>query len=101
MSSPHKVILTWTAPSTGSTVASYDVQRALANQTPLVFVSIANPEPTTTTFTDNGPFVEGQSYEYQVSSVNPAGESSPCPEVTVTIPFSVPASPTGLVATAS
>lgn len=98
----HKVVLTWTAPATGSTVSSYDVQRAPVTSGVVgAFTSIASPEPTTTTFTDNGPFVEGQSYEYQVSSVNPAGESSPCPEVTVTIPFSVPASPTALVATAS
>lgn len=95
----HSVKLTWNAPSAGSTVASYDVQRAVTNTTPLVYASIASPEPTATTYTDNGPFVEGQTYSYQVCSVNPSGESTPCPAVTARIPFSVPDAPTNLVAT--
>jgi hypothetical protein len=93
----HSVTLTWVAPTTG-TVVSYDVQRALVTGgTVGAYASIASPEPTTTTYTDVGPFVEGDTYSYQVCSVNSAGESSPCPSVTALIPFSVPGAPTGLV----
>lgn len=98
----HAVTLNWTAPATGGTVASYDVQRALVTDGVVgPFVSIANPEPVVTTYVDNSAAVqvEGAEFEYQVMSVNPAGESAPCPEVTVTIPFSKPGSPTNLVAT--
>lgn len=98
----HAVNLTWVAPVGGGTVVSYDVQRAPIVQGVIgQFASIANPEPASTAYTDNGPFVEGQQYEYQVRSVNSAGESAPCPEFTVTIPFSVPNAPTGLVGTAT
>lgn len=95
----HSVTLTWSAPAGGAAVATYDVQRALVTGGVVgAFASIANPEPSATTYIDLGPFVEGATYEYQVSSVNPAGESTPCPAVTATIPFSVPGTPTGLVA---
>lgn len=97
----HKVVLTWQAPATG-TVASYDVKRAPVTGGVIgAFASIANPEPTTTTYEDDGPFTEGAVLAYEVASVNPAGESAPCAAVTVTIPFSAPGVPTNLVATPS
>lgn len=97
----HKVVLTWQAPTTG-VVTSYDVKRApVVNGVLGAFVSIANPEPTVTTYEDDGPFVEGQTFEYEVCSVNPAGESAPCPAVTEIIPFSLPGAPTNLVGEAS
>lgn len=96
----HSVKLTWNAPAAGSTVASYDVQRALVTSGIVgAFTSIASPFPTATTYTDNGPFTEGATYSYQVCSVNAAGESTPCPAVTAKIPFSLPDAPTNLVAT--
>jgi hypothetical protein len=98
----HSVVLTWVAPATGGTPVSYDVKRALVTAGVVgAFASIANPEPTATTYTDLGPFVEGDTYSYEVSSVNSAGESTPSTSVTVTIPVSLPQPPTGLVAVAS
>lgn len=98
----HSVILTWIPPTSGGTVVSYDVKRApvVAGVTG-TYASIASPEPTAATYTDIGPFVEGNQYSYDVSSVNSAGESAPCTAVTVTIPFSLPQPPTGLSAVAS
>ena len=92
----HQVSLTWTAPTTGDPVATYDVKRA-----PVVagvvgsFASIANPEPSATNYTDTN-VVAGSSYAYEVSSVNAAGEPAPCSAIQVTIPLAIPAPPTGL-----
>jgi fibronectin type III domain protein len=98
----HSVILTWVAPTSGGAVVSYDVKRAPVTAGVVgTYASIASPEPTTTTYTDLGPFTEGAEYSYEVSSVNPNGESTPCPAVTATIPFSAPQPPTGLTAVAS
>lgn len=97
----HSVTLTWVAPTTGDAPVSYDVQRALVTAGVVgAYASIANPEPTALTYTDNGPFAEGGEYAYQVASVNSAGESAPCAAVEVTIPISQPNPPTGLVAKA-
>lgn len=92
----HQVVLTWNAPTTGDPVVSYDVQRApIVNGVVGTFASIANPEPTTTTYTDTA-VVAGQKYAYQVASVNAAGESSPCPSIQVAVPLASPAPPTNL-----
>ena len=73
----HQIVLTWDAPLTGPTVVSYDVQRAPApNGVVGVYVSIASPEPTVTTYTDTT-VVAGQEYSYQVLAVDSLGESSP------------------------
>lgn len=96
----HSVKLTWVPPVAGATVASYDVQRALVNAGVIgAYASIASP--TAPSYTDLGPFVEGQTYEYQVMAVNAGGESVPCPAVAAKIPFSVPDAPTNLVAVAA
>lgn len=95
----HSVTLTWTPPVGGAIPLTYDVQRApVVGGVVGAFVSIDTPEITAATYVDNGPFVEGSSYAYQVCSVNSAGESVPCAEVTVIIPFSIPGAPTNLVA---
>lgn len=97
----HNVVLTWVAP-VGSTVTAYDVQRApVVGGVTGTFVTIDNPEVSGTTFTDNGPFTEGQVFSYRVASVNPSGESVPCAAVTATIPYFLPGPPTNLVATVS
>lgn len=97
----HKVILTWTAPTVGDPPVSYDVKRAtVTNKVAGPFVSIASPEPTATTYEDDT-VVAGGDYQYEVSSVNAAGESSPCPDVEVVIPLGIPNPPTALIGTAS
>jgi fibronectin type 3 domain-containing protein len=97
----HQVVLTWTAPTTGDAPTSYDVKRAPVTAGVVgTFASIASPEPTATTYTDTA-VVAGQEYAYEVCSVNAAGESTPCPDITVTIPVSAPNPPTGLTGTPS
>lgn len=97
----HQVVLNWIAPASGDPVVSYDVKRALVSGGATgPFVSIANPQPTNTTFTDTS-VVASQEYVYEVCSVNGAGESVPCPSVTVTVPLGVPQPPTALTGIAS
>jgi hypothetical protein len=94
----HQVVLTWVAPTTGDAVVSYDVKRAPVTAGVVgTFVSIASPEPTATTYTDLA-VVAGAEYSYEVSSVNGAGESTPCPSILVTVPLGAPQPPTGLSA---
>ena len=97
----HKVILNWIAPTTGDPIVSYDVLRADAPAGVVgAYVSIANPQPTTTTYTDTT--VEaGKEYSYEVKSVNAAGESVPCPSILVTVPLALPEAPTSLTGIAS
>jgi hypothetical protein len=97
----HQVILNWIAPVGGDPVVSYDVKRALAPAGVIgTYVSIANPEPTATTYTDTT-VVAGTEYAYEVASVNASGESAPCADILVTIPLAIPNPPTGLVGTPS
>lgn len=70
------VSLTWTAP-TNST--SYRVKRSLTDGGP--YTHIANV--TTTNYTDTQ-LINGVTYYYVVTSVNPAGESLPSPQVSAT-----------------
>lgn len=97
----HQVSLSWTAPSGSDPVVSYDVKRAPAPGGVVgTYVSIASPEPTSTSYVDTT-VTAGVEYSYEVCSVNSAGESVPCPNVVVTIPLAIPAPPTALQATAS
>jgi hypothetical protein len=97
----HQVILTWVAPTTGDPVVSYDVKRAPAPGGVIgTYVSIASPEPTTTSYIDTA-VTAGSEYSYEVCSVNASGESVPCANVLATIPLAVPQPPTGLAAVAS
>lgn len=97
----HAATLTWVAPVGGDPVVSYDVKRAPAPGGVVgTYVSIASPEPTTTTYVDTT-VVAGQEYSYEVCSVNASGESVPCPSVLVTVPVAAPNPPSGLVAVAS
>lgn len=92
----HKVTLNWDV-DPGAT--SYNVKRATSAGGP--FATIASP--TTNSYVDNSPEVqqEGAKFFYDVTGVNSAGESGPSLVVSVTVPFSVPPVPTGLVATAA
>ena len=97
----HQVVLNWIAPTAGDPPSSYDVKRAPVTAGVIgTYVSIASPEPTTTTYTDTT-VVGGLSYAYEVASVNSVGESAPCADVVVTIPLAIPNPPTGLTGTAS
>jgi ribulose kinase len=101
MSMAHQVTLNWVAPATGDPVATYDVKRApVVGGVVGAFASIANPEPSATTYVDTT-VVAGLAYAYEVSSVNANGESAPCTAVQVLIPLATPQPPTGLVGTPS
>ena len=97
----HQVVLSWIAPVGGDAPTSYDVKRAPVTAGVVgAFASIASPEPTATTYVDTT-VTAGTEYAYEVCSVNAAGESTPCPDITVTIPVSAPNPPTGLTGTPS
>lgn len=94
----HSVSLKWNAPAAGQTVQSYNIKRSPGNQTPSVFATIGSVAGTVQTFTDSDPkLVEGAGYVYEVTAVNTGGESLASNIVSASIPFSVPAAPTGLV----
>ena len=89
-----QVSLAWTA-STGAT--SYYVKRATVSGGPYTQVAA----PTTNSYVDTG-LTNGTKYYYVVSAYNSAGESANSSEVnaTPTAPVNIPATPTGLAATA-
>jgi hypothetical protein len=82
--SPHKVELTWSAPSgSSSPVSGYKVYRAPASTSSF---AVVDPMDTQTAYTDSG-VQSGQSYKYYVTSVDSSGvESSPSNTTTVTVP---------------
>jgi len=84
--------LTWTA-SSGAT--SYHVKRSTTTGGPYTLVS----NPAATNYTDTG-LTDGTKYYYVVAAVNSVGESANSSEVNATPVSPVPATPTGLVATA-
>ena len=90
----HSVSLSWTAPA-GSTVTSYNILRGTAKGAES---SLATS--TSTSYVDTASLVEGTTYFYVVQAVNSGGTSGSSNEVSATIPFSVPGTPTNLVATA-
>ena len=78
---PHQVDLNWVAP-TGSSVAGYNVYRAASGTGAFALLNSAG----TTTYVDTT-VQSGNSYDYQVTSVNSAGtESAPSNTTTVAIP---------------
>ena len=81
----HYITLTWNAPTSGPAVTSYNIKRANTQAGPYVTVGTA----TNTNFQDNGPFVEGNTYWYEVSSVGSGGESSPTATMSGTIPVTI------------
>lgn len=94
----HRVDLNWLAPVSGSAPTGYNVYRKDTGSA-AAFALIGSSA--TLTFTDNDPnFVEGKSYDYEVTAFNTIGESVPSAAVSATIPFLVPDAPTDLVAEA-
>lgn len=92
----HKVTLNWDV-DPGAT--SYNVKRSATAGGPFATIGTS----TTTSFVDSSAEVqqEGAKFFYDVTGVNQAGESGPSLVVSVTVPFSIPAAPTGLVAVAA
>ena len=89
-----QVSLAWNA-ATGAT--SYHVKRATVSGGPYTQIAA----PTTASFTDTG-LTNGTKYFYVVSALNSAGESANSAEANATpvAPVTIPAVPSGLVATA-
>ena len=82
----HSVLLNWNwAEGSGSPATGFHIKRGNTSGGPYSQVG-AVTSPTILTFTDNGPFVEGNTYYYVVSSVGPGGESPNSAEVSATIP---------------
>lgn len=92
----HSVTLTWAEVSPSDPATSFNVHRATASAGPFAVIG----SPSVLTFIDST-VSAGITYWYEVTSVNSAGESGPSNEVNVTIPVSLPAVPTGLVAVAA
>jgi fibronectin type 3 domain-containing protein len=84
-----QVSLTWTASASAS---SYHLKRSTTSGAETQISA-----PTSTNYTDTG-LTNGTKYFYEVSAVNPGGESANSSEVSATpvAPLSTPATPTGL-----
>jgi len=91
-----EVVLTWSAPATdgGSPVTNYVVYRGASSGGETRLTEIGN----VLTYTDVG-LVNGQTYYYQVTAKNVAGEGPPSNEASAT-PATVPGAPTSLSAVA-
>jgi fibronectin type 3 domain-containing protein len=87
-----QVALSWDA-SSGATI--YNVKRATINGRPYLTITNVNA----TSFTNTG-LVNGTTYYYVVSAVNAGGESANSSQVMATPQPPIPATPTGLTATA-
>lgn len=87
-----QVVLNWTA-SSGAT--AYDVKRSITTGGPYTQIST----PTVPNFTDTG-LTNGTKYFYVVSASNSVGQSANSAEVNATPVPPLPATPTGLAATA-
>lgn len=94
----HKVDLSCTGSSSGGQVTGFNFYRGTATGGPY---SKLNTTPAAScAFSDTTPEVqvEGSSFFYVATATGPGGESLKTSEVSATIPFSVPAAPTGLKA---
>lgn len=90
----HSVTLNWVAPA-GSTVTSYNIKRGTSAAGPFTQIGTS----ATTSFVDTN-VTEGQTYFYDVTAVNTAGEGAASNTASASVPFLVPGAPTNLVATA-
>ncbi|HEY3421139.1 MAG TPA: fibronectin type III domain-containing protein [Methanomassiliicoccales archaeon] len=88
--------LNWQAPTDNgnSAITGYKLYRSTTSDG--IYTQIASPSGLT--YTDTG-LTNGQSYWYYVSAVNSAGEGIKT-DMVLTVPFTVPKAPTGLMATA-
>lgn len=87
-------ILTWTDNSTNET--AFDIERkAEACPGSLPFAVLATVGANIVTYTDSA-VVEGVTYCYRVDASNSAGKSAYSNTASRTVPFTVPAAPSGL-----
>lgn len=93
----HSVTLNWDKSPAGQTVTSYNVKRATVSGGPFTTIGTVANTGTANTFVDTTGLVEGSTLFYEVTAVNTAGESAASGVISVTVPFSVPDAPTGLV----
>jgi hypothetical protein len=87
-------ILTWTDNS-GNETAFHVERKAEACPGGGAFTEIGTVGANVTTFTDTNA-VEGVTYCYRVAASNPAGKSAYSNLASRTVPFSIPAAPSGL-----
>lgn len=90
--SGHNITLSWSAPTTGGAVTSYNVKRSVSTGTE---VTIATVPSTQTNYVDTTG-VAGTKYFYVVSASNGAGESPNSNEGSATFLQDKPAAPGGL-----
>ena len=91
-------VLTWTDNSTNE--ANFNIERTTAAtvaacQTAAGFAALASVGFNVTTFTDAA-VTEGTTYCYRVAASNPAGTSAYSNTASRTVPFTIPAAPSGL-----
>ena len=87
-------ILTWTDNSTNE--LSFNIERkAEACTGTLAFAPLASVGTNITTYTDSA-VVEGVTYCYRVNASNTAGVSTYSNTASRTVPFTIPATPSGL-----
>lgn len=105
----HTVSLTWTEPATAGAPTSYNILRATTSGGPytlIASISVTNPgiSVTSGSYVDvasaTNVLTEGATYFYVVNAANSAGPSPNSTQASATIPFALPATPTGLTATA-
>ena len=63
-----------------------------------VYAVAGKTGPNATSFADTVGLVEGETYFWRVAAFNSAGQSAYSNEATRTIPFTIPAAPSGLTA---
>lgn len=88
-------VLTWVDNSTNE--ANFHIERkaVACSDAATVFAQIATTGFDVTTFHDQQ-VVEGVTYCYRIAASNPAGKSGYTNEAGRTVPFTVPAAPSGL-----
>lgn len=98
----HQVTLNWAPNASGDPVTSYNVLRGTTSggeSTTPIGSTPASSCTTTCTYLD-GAVMGGVTYFYEITATNSGGTSGPSPEVTVNVPFFVPAVPAKPTATA-
>lgn len=95
--SSHNITVSWTAPTTGGAVATYNVKRSVSTGTE---VTIATVPSTQTTFVDTTG-VAGTKYFYVVSASNQFGEGPNSTEGSALFLGDKPGAPASLAVTSN
>lgn len=91
-------VLNWKDNSGNETEFNIERKQAACADTSTIFIEIAKVGAGVTTFTDNSA-AEGATFCYRVAASNAAGKSAFSNAVAITVPFTVPAAPSGLTVT--